>query len=589
MNAHHAARGTGTPPFADPRRAPPTRTDSPPEALPDASAAADVMRIALDDCRFARPRRPLPDDLDRWAQTLRLPPPFARFGMAMTLRATLLRCWQAFESSYALGIEVRVGATGREVVCFGAMVYRIDGAGCPITTHLRDGHGRPVQRDLEMVRPLPDWRWVRDVLQAHAGLMWGLRCDLEERNLAGVINPFQAIVLMQHAWRWLAETITRMARRTIDLRAMRARLEGALALDAELVALARRMRPHAGAGVEGAGGWLARVAASRDAAREMARLAPGLLPFLGALLAEPADGGLSASQPSLATIRGMLRAAGATPADWRFLLIDPARPVWRMVRAGRIRGVEDIARFLGDWARLHRGLPGDRRLPSALWEPLADTWVVRLTDHVSPPVRWPFGPEVTAEAIRRWREAARTGRGEEFVAGEYGLLVRWAADYAEEGRPRLRSYRNALAAARRHDRRLRAAAATAAAGPWKFPPVPDLEGPWVVVPLRTPGDLVEEAIALHHCADRRADLCALGFTRLYSIRRRADGARIATIEVFTGKGKSPSLVEAKGLLNRPPPGEVLAFAKRLVWMLGWWQPPAKPVEADHARRSEHPR
>lgn len=361
-----------------------------------------------------------------------------------------------------------------------------------------------------------------------------------------------------------------------------------IALDAELVALARRMRPHAGAGVGGAGGWLERVAASRDAAREVARLAPGLLPFLGVLMAEPADGGLSAAQPSLATIRGMLRAAGLTPTDWRFLLADPARPVWRMVRAGRIRGVDHVARFLVDWARVHRGLPPELHLPSALWAPLADTWVQPLADRVTPPVRWPFGPEITAEAIRRWREAARAGRGEAFVAGEYGLLVRWAADYAEEGRPRLRSFRNALAAERRHDRRLRAAAATASGKAWWFPPVPDLLGPWVAVPLATPTELVEEAIALHHCADRRAAQCAVRRLRIYGVRRRDDGTRVATLEVSweTADG-SARLVEAKGLLNRHPPDALLDYARRFAAALGPWRPRARVAQpgSGHAARA----
>jgi hypothetical protein len=201
--------------------------------------------------------------------------------------------------------------------------------------------------------------------------------------------------------------------------------------------------------------------------------------------------------------------------------------VWHLVRAGRIRGIDDIAGFLADWARLHRGLPPDLRLPSALWEPLCATWTEPRDDRLRPPVRWPFGSAVTAEAIRRWRKAARSGQGEAYVTDEFGLLVRWAADYAEEGRPRLTSYRNAVEAARRHDRRLRAAAATASSRPWDFPQSPEVFGRWIFVPLATPLDLVEEAIALHHCADQRAAACAtdMRVSTASGVARTASGSR----------------------------------------------------------------
>jgi hypothetical protein len=486
--------------------------------------------------------------------------------MASTLRATLLRLWRAFEANYALGIEVRTDAAGREVVFCGVQVYRIAGDGRVISTLARDSRGHESKHDFDVLLPLPDWQWVGTVLRAHAGLMWDLRCDLEERNLARIISPFQAIVLMQHAWRWLVATITRMARRTINLRALRARLREALALDVGFVALALRMRPR-----DGNGAWLARLATWHAAACEMDRLAPGLLPMFGALLAEPNGGDLLPSEQPLAVIQRKLRAAGATRADWRFLLTDPARPVWHLVRAGRIRGIDDIAGFLADWARLHRGLPPDLRLPLALWEPMCATWTEPRDDRLRPPVRWPFGAAVTAEAIRRWREAARSGQGEAYVTDEFGLLVRWAADYAEEGRPRLTSYRNAVEAARRHDRRLRAAAATASSRPWDFPQSPEVFGRWIFVPLATPLDLVEEAIALHHCADQRAAACATGYARLYSIRRREDGKRLATLEVrwLPGCG-GPQLVELRGPLNRPVPEPLRALAQRFVQFLGRW-------------------
>lgn len=570
MTEQHAARATGNHPDSDPRIARPMPADAPADAPPGRPGDVDVICIALDDCRLARPRRPLPDDLERWVETLPLLPPFGRFGMAATLRSTLLKLWRGFEASLARGIEVRVDATGREVVFCGALVYRIDGAGHPIRTHRIDVQGHTYSCDLDLLRPLPDWAWVGTVLGAHAGLMWDLRCDLEARNLARVISPFQAIVLMQHAWRWLVATITRMARRTLDRRALRARLREALALDVGFIAPALRMRPPGAAGA-----WLVRVAAWHDVAREMERVAPGLLPLFGARLAEPDDGGLMPSAQPLAAIRRQLRAARAARVDWRFLLTDPARPVWRMVRAGRIRGLDDIAGFLVDWARLHRGLPGDLRLPSALWEPLCATWTEPADDRVRPPVRWPFGPDVTVEAIRRWRDAAQSGRGEAYVVGEFGLLVRWAADYAEEGRPRLCSYRNAVAAARRHDRRLRAAVAAASSRPWDFPRPPEVFGRWTFVPLATPLDLVEEAIALHHCADQRASGCEAGHTRLYGIRRREDGKRHATLEVrcLPNRG-GPQLVELRGPLNRPVPEPLRSLARRFVQLLGPWPWPA---------------
>jgi hypothetical protein len=534
----------------------------------DADDGVRVVHVRLDDARRSRPQRPLPADLEAWAQGLPLPSPFARLGVAATLRATLLRCWRAVEASFALGITVREGANGRDVVLCGAQVYRIAAGGAAITTHVLDGHGRARDKDLEVLRPLPDWRWVHDVLATHAGLMRDLRRGLEAQGRAGVISPPQAIELSRDAWRWIGATIERMARRRFDRRVMQSRLRAALAIDPELVALARRVHPH-----DGTAAWFTRVAAWRRTGREIARIAPGLLPLFGAWIAASCPGARRALEPPLAILQRELRQAGATPMDWCFLLTDPARPIWRLVRAGRIRGLADIVGFLASWARVHRGLPADLRFPSALWEPLCAICIDPADDRVRPSVRWPFGPEITAEAIRRWREAARVGRGEAFVAGDFGLLVRWAADYADEGRTHLRSWRNATARAREHDRRKRAAAATAAARPWRFPRTPQPEGPWIVVPLRTPLDLVEEAIAMHHCVDQRVADCDSGRTRIYGIRRRDDGARLATLEVrWSARRGSPRLVELRGLLNRPAPEPVRAFAKRVVASLGPWYP-----------------
>jgi hypothetical protein len=533
-----------------------------------------IARISLTDCRIARPRRPLPEDLARWVRTLSPPAPLIAAGLAPSLRTALLRYWRAFEARLARGIQLRIASGERAVVFAGALVYRIRAGGAPIATGVRDGSGRCRNRDLEVLRPFADGDWVGQVLEAERGLLKDIRRELGDRRRTGAIGARAATGLAHQARDWLLAMTARMAHRTWDRRALRARLRAALAIDPELAALARRMRPHAAARSDGTAGWLACVAAQRAAALEMGRVAPALLPLFGMWLSSLALLDREPPAQPLAGLRRFLRDAGAQPADWRLLLTDRARPVWRLVRAGRIRGLADIAGFLADWARLHRGLPPGLRLPSALWEPLCQTGVEGERGLVQPPVRWPFGPDVTAEAIRRWRAAARAGQGADFVAGHFGLLVRWAADYGEAGRPRLNSWRNAVARARAHDRGRRAAAATAGVAPWKFPRLPALDGPFVAVPLTTPLDLVEEAFALHHCADTRVTDCDTGCTRLYGIRRRDDGARVATLQIDWEGGPRyrPQLVEVRGLLNRPVPEPVRAFAQRVVASLGPWCP-----------------
>ena len=114
--------------------------------------------------------------------------------------------------------------------------------------------------------------------------------------------------------------------------------------------------------------------------------------------------------------------------------------------------------------------------------------------------------------------------------------------------------------------KLRSARQDPAWYPWL--PNPSLHRPsslaaWV--PLRSPRDLLTEAIALHKCADSFEDKCAAGSHLLVSLRHSRTGKRLALVSMELND-KGWVLGQVAGPCNRKLPSAMYQEA----WQaLGW--------------------
>lgn len=83
-----------------------------------------------------------------------------------------------------------------------------------------------------------------------------------------------------------------------------------------------------------------------------------------------------------------------------------------------------------------------------------------------------------------------------------------------------------------------------------------------VVPLTTSVDLAVEGTKMHHCVGSYADVCNVGRSRIFSIRK--DGKSLATAElVYDNRGKAWVLNQNRGPCNSTPDPDIMAVAHRL--------------------------
>ncbi len=85
-------------------------------------------------------------------------------------------------------------------------------------------------------------------------------------------------------------------------------------------------------------------------------------------------------------------------------------------------------------------------------------------------------------------------------------------------------------------------------------------GGFDVVPLTSTSDLVEEAIEMRHCVDTYEETCIEGDIRIFSVRCRDSGKRLATLAIQAAKECGWLPYEVRGMANRPVSGELEQLA-----------------------------
>lgn len=502
------------------------------------------------------PGRPLPAFvtwIDR--QPLSIGTDVARDDAAVREAARAL--WSIAESRLALGVRVRRYAKWRIATVFGVLEYRISEDGRRVEgASTVSGCGRLLSGNVPIDAGLTAWGFAQTLLgDDRRKLILSIEAALQGADRTARFEGKLVKAVTDRAVR----LVDRYLRRHVDIAGVWRRVMEAMALDAEVLRMARR--------IEGTRRWRSTLTtAMYDSFRgllpallEVERLEPALTPLAWATRHHWSKRKVA----PLKHLRETLANRGCDAADWRRLRTALPRPVWDHWCQNKIGGSERLLDFVADWARVHRGLPESVRMPMAMWDLLARTSVEKDEDRLLPPVAWPCRPAVLQGALDAWCKAKGPGSRQAFVEGHWARVVRWSAHYGGEVPPGRKTTWAAVLAAATEDERLRRARAQAATLRWRSPIETFTYGGVHVVPLTDPVALTEEAIALRHCADTFQQACAAGTAHLFSFRDIATGQRRSTLALRNTCGRI-ALDELRRMANRPPTDEDETLASIVV-------------------------
>lgn len=551
-----------------------------------APAEAGSRTIPLDYTLPPQLRGPeLPAEVLRRASGRALPE-HCRDISVRSAAMTLLGClWQRLLADFRAGIEISEEAGSREVSFLRIVTYRIDTGTGEIDGFATLADGERQSALLSVGQWLARWHWVNAMLDRHIGLLEACRPPVtqSERNRPKLGAHLQKLVRirLEGIWSWAKRCVEELFRRHLDWRELRRQISRALALDPGQLALARRvMRPNRQN--------LLTNRIQNDYLRHqhqierVAKLAPALLPALGWLISQDR---IAPDDRVFSVLKRALREQGVSPADWRRLLVDPAKPVWRVVGSGKVSEQSTPMSLLALWAKVHRGLSPDESLPDALWRSILRTGAEPLTDRLGEPETWAMPPGLLSAGLARARESIAQGRFPEFIDDEW-LPVLSGYTYEDPYRlsSRLRRWPAAVHRALDASKLALAKRRSTKEAPWPVPMEHFVQDGLEAHFLRSEGEVVAEGIAMRHCAAALAGECREGKLLLASIREQASGHRVATVGFRRSKPWHPwSLEDVKGFANRTVPKAVRTFAEDLDFALPKRPAPTLPPAAKKVR------
>lgn len=351
----------------------------------------------------------------------------------------------------------------------------------------------------------------------------------------------------------LAGSVRRAEADNPRLHALRRAIGGWLALDPAVMAMAWKAAP--GWPAPRLGAWTySLVWRQQERFEQVARDAPHLLPLFCLAAGEYA---LPMKGEALAQLLQAARARRITRGGWRMLVNGGALAVTTPPPLFRMATRFEAALALAELA--FACLPG-RWLPQPFYDAMLALYVEDRTGAIPYAADWlsALPPRFLALA---GREAARHE--------EAGTLPAFLDELREVGawvREGARVHRHVawstLLERARTAGSLRRAAARAELL-WPAPGGAVRAGGYTAVPLNTPRALVEEGLAMRHCAVTLVPLSRRDRTRLYSLRD-ASGRRVATMGLLPAAPAGWRLGQVAGFANGAVSAEVRAAAQAVV-------------------------
>lgn len=421
---------------------------------------------------------------------------------------------------------------------FGTIGYRVCARRRTVTPMLRaDGVEAPMPWRVELARPLcaPDF-------------LARLACVLGLSDAGPQQHLFVGEGEAGRQLRWLAAAAYRMV--SADERFVRLRrqlLPSALALDPEVMHLARRARVLPYGAVVSAAGYTHAWQQS-DALARVQRENPQLLASCALALAERviAPGG-----DAVHALHQALRRDGFSAAAWRWLARHGDRALRHAWCAGR-----PYERFAAGLALLR--CVERARCPAPPPPAAAEHIAAAIVDELlfrDDDAPWPWAFACALREADRLRGAPEM-RG---FLEELRVVGTWPGAEPERGQRRAGwrwLVRRAL------ETQARASGSVAAPLAWHSAIGAHPAGGYRLVPLESAAALVEEALAMHNCLASFAGDCRRGKTRFFSVREPGGRRRVATIGLVVLEGRW-AVLDAKGPVNAEAPADVLELAARL--------------------------
>lgn len=500
--------------------------------IQDRGVIAEVA-IDLADVFRSPDGAPFPDAAARRIQCYTLPQEIRAPGLSGLARRMAESLWATVEKKLQQGVRLRLHPYRRVIRLFDYVDYEITGGGRYVTARFDDVGGSTFEADVYVASPLPQKTWTDNLLIRDLPVWRGqVGAALATHAYATQENP-EIGRIQRTIEEWALGVVQSLAAWRIDRGALSRLLKQLLQIDPDTLRLAARLGYGKGVSGGASASQVREVGQWKRLLLEVEQHAPELLDLFW--IERKRWSPNVWSEAPLRSLRRDFLHLGVKRVAWNRLCHLRARPIWKHWIAKRIKDVVELKQFLAEWARLHAALPPDVRLPLAMWETLTLTYVDPDSNMVHPPVSWPCHAKVTLEAIASYHASKVIGRDGDFLCGDWARVVRWAADYGNEGRVAIkRTWRGALRAAEIDERMLRAKSAGADRG-WSSPFRDERIGSLRIIPITSEKALVEEAIAMRHCADRM-DRDALGRSlHLVSIRCGETMRRLATACFWSGR------------------------------------------------------
>ena len=479
-----------------------------------------------------------------------VPPPLPDVAMEQEAKRQVLILCQWLQERMANPVRVhRLPDGSRRIDVFGSVAYLVHPPHRNVATGAMIDHRfESFSCNFEIGRPLASPRWLSFVLD-HLGLGVAAQCDLFFGNFATDVAQ------------WLEETTYRLLCRDPAFQKLRrVTLPKAFRIPADIygIALACRGRP---AGPLLDSETLNMVWRNERAFRLVARENPHLLPLLLAFAEYPVRGRVAPVKDPVQAVKMAFRDAGLTDASWRYVARHGARLFkvpWAI--SGDQRKLQVAIRYLE--VLQSAGLPPPP--PPSIAKALLHSYNMHLGDAVRVGARFEEEIDPNAlragllEADRRRRTGGLDGFSEEFLG------VCWWSENLPEllDDNQLRAGWPSLVRQWRQSETELALKQGADQVRWRIP-IEDFEfGQLTVVPLRSFGDLIREALAMRNCLQNYAETCASGEIEIYSVRDTATGKRKGCVGLRIDDGV-PTVIDIKGFANTPPSGEVRQAAVEL--------------------------
>lgn len=395
-------------------------------------------------------------------------------------------------------ITLDLGDTQRRVVFCDAITYVFDSQACDVWVEAQRGLGNWVRivGCFDIFRPLSSQDWIDEFV----GSWWAQQAPALDRDADSALRA------------WIVDGLRRELNRLDLTSLLRAEIRRHFTPLPEVVQLAVHSLPARRAlglsSFEYARAW--RVSADTwTFAGSAANLRVMFLIALRAGWVRDGDG--------INVLRQAMVDKGVKPLGWRLACRHGRAAFAPVLRAANSPDLADaVAQHLGLLGALNR----EQLPPLQLTRALYLQWV-----HGSRAIaRLP--PAFVRRAWDQLDQHAAAGTGDWFIREEFLVLLEWVRAHPPTlDRNQLRAPWTRWMAAYGDWIAWRSVGASSFAGL-----VDEFDdGPFLVRPLRSAADLIEEGAAMHHCAEHYVERCVGGNYLMFSVRNRRDHRRAATV------------------------------------------------------------